>query len=85
MNVDDTKRTSRTNWAKLESQDDNDIDYSDIPPLDATFFAQAKLVIPNVVRLDTDVFRWFRQHNPNYTEQINEILRQYIDAHEQAA
>lgn len=85
MNVDDTKRTSRTNWAKLESQDDSDIDYSDIPPLDATFFAQAKLVIPNGVRLDTDVFRWFRQHNPNYTEQINEILRQYIDAHEQAA
>lgn len=85
MSADDMKHISRTNWGKLESLDDSDIDYSDIPPLDDTFFTQAKLMIPNGVRLDTDIFRWFRQHNPNYTEQINEILRQYIEEHEQAA
>ncbi len=85
MNADDTKHTSRTNWAKLELQDDSDIDYSDIPPLDDTFFAQANLVIPNGVRLDTDILRWFRQQNPNYTEQINQILRQYIETHRHAA
>lgn len=85
MSAEDMKPTSRTNWERLEAMDDNDIDYSDIPPLDDTFFARAKLVIPNGVLLDADVLRWFRQHHPDYTAQINDILRQYIHAHEQAA
>lgn len=85
MSADDTKHSSRTNWEKLESEDDSDIDYSDIPPLDDTFFAAAKLVVPLGVRLDAEILRWFQQRNPNYTEQINDILRRYIQTHEQAA
>jgi uncharacterized protein (DUF4415 family) len=65
--------------------DDADIDYSDIPPLDDAFFATAKLVLLTGVQLDADVLRWFRQHSTNYTEQINDILRQYIETHQQAA
>jgi uncharacterized protein (DUF4415 family) len=65
--------------------DDSDIDYSDIPPLDDAFFARAKLVIPNGVRLDDDVLRWFRERSPNYAEQINAVLREYIERHERAA
>jgi hypothetical protein len=38
--------TSRTNWAKIDSMTDNDIDTSDIPQLTEEFFAKAKLQMP---------------------------------------
>ncbi len=64
---------------------DADIDYSDIPPLTDAFFGRAKLVLPNAVPLDPDVLAWFRQHERNYAEQINQILRQYIALQDRAA
>jgi hypothetical protein len=33
----------QTDWQKLESMTDEEIDYSDIPPLDDDFFARATL------------------------------------------
>lgn len=85
MSANNMNPTSRTNWEKLESIDDLDIDYTDIPPLEAAFFAGAHLMIPNGVRIDADVLHWFRLHSTDYTERINAILRQYIQMHEQAA
>jgi len=38
MSTKDLKNTSRTNWEALESMSDEDIDYSDIPPLTDEFF-----------------------------------------------
>lgn len=38
MNVNDLNNTSRTDWAALEAMTDEDIDYSDIPPLSDEFF-----------------------------------------------
>jgi hypothetical protein len=46
MNDKDLKNTSRTNWAALETMGDEDIDYSDIPPLTDEFFERATLRIP---------------------------------------
>jgi uncharacterized protein (DUF4415 family) len=65
--------------------DDSTIDYTDIPALDEVFFARAKLMLPNAVQLDSDVLRWFRKQNPDYTEQINRILRDYIARYDHAA
>lgn len=65
--------------------DDTAIDYSDIPPLDEAFFSRAQLLLPNAVQLDPDVLRWFRHQTPNYTEQINQILRAYIAQIDEAA
>ena len=79
------KPTSRTDWDRLDAMADADIDYSDIPPLSAEFFARAKLVLPNAVPLDPDVLAWFRQHDRNYAERINQVLRQYIARQERAA
>jgi uncharacterized DUF497 family protein len=31
-----------------------------------------------------DILRWFRQHHPDYTTQINDIPRQYIPSQEHA-
>ena len=85
MSKDDMKQPSRTDWKRLEDMDDADIDYSDIPPLTDDFFSHAKRTLPNLVPLDSDVLAWFRQHDPNYTERINQILRHYIDIQDRAA
>ncbi|BDA72318.1 hypothetical protein CAL7716_064840 [Calothrix sp. PCC 7716] len=46
MSDKNLKSTSRTNWEALESMSDDDIDYSDIPPLTDEFFNKAILRIP---------------------------------------
>lgn len=44
-----TKRISQTDWDRLQTTADEEIDYGDIPPLTETFFARATLMLPNAV------------------------------------
>ena len=85
MSADNTKRTSRTDWDRLAKMTDEEIDYSDIPPLTDDFFARAKLVLPNAVQLDPDVLAWFKQQEQDYSALINQVLREYIEVHDKAA
>ncbi|MGH2545027.1 MAG: BrnA antitoxin family protein [Ardenticatenaceae bacterium] len=83
MSGNDSKHISRTDWAKLEAMTDEDIDYSDIPPLTDAFFERATLRIPaaqarNLVRLDPDVLAWFRAQGTDYQTLVNTILRRYM-------
>jgi uncharacterized protein (DUF4415 family) len=64
---------------------DEDIDTSDIPPLDETFFANAKVRLPQrkvpiTIRLDPDVLSWFRSLGKGYQTHINAVLRTYMEA-----
>lgn len=82
MNDKNLKSTSRTNWEALESMSDDDIDYSDIPPLTDDFFNKAVLRIPvaqakNLVQLDADIMAWFEAQGGEYKATINSILRYY--------
>jgi uncharacterized protein (DUF4415 family) len=84
MNKNDLNNTSRTNWAALESKSEENIDYSDIPPLTDEFFEQATLRIPaneahNLVQLDPDVKQWFQAQGEQYKALVNNVLRQYIE------
>jgi uncharacterized protein (DUF4415 family) len=77
--------TSRTNWEALESRSEENIDYSDIPPLTDEFFERATLRIPanqsqNLVQLDPDVKQWFQAQGEQYKTLINKVLRQYIES-----
>lgn len=71
---------------KLLEMTDEDIDYSDIPPLDEEFFKNAKLVNrkPRTeqisIRIDTDVLEWFKNHSEEkgYQTLINDVLRTYV-------
>ena len=83
MNGKDLNSTSRTNWAALEAMSDENLDYSDIPPLSDEFFENATLRIPadkakNLVRLDTEVKQWFESQGKQYQDLINQVLRDYI-------
>jgi uncharacterized protein (DUF4415 family) len=59
---------------------DAGIDYSDIPPLDKSFFTKATEAWPPAkqqltIRLDADVLRWLKAHGRGYQTRINRILR----------
>ncbi len=59
---------------------DAEIDYSDIPPLDKSFFTKATETWPPAkqqltIRLDADVLAWLKGHGRGYQTRINRILR----------
>ena len=61
-----------------------EIDYSDIPPLDKSFFAKAREAWPPAkqqltIRLDADVLSWLKAHGRGYQTRINRILRTAIE------
>ena len=62
------------------------ISTSDIPELDAEFFRRAELRVPVkqavTIRLDADVLEWFKGQGTGYQTRINQLLRQYMQAHQ---
>lgn len=69
---------------------DSNIDYSDIPALDAAFLRDARVVVPPgkkqlTVRLDADVLQWLKDQGKGYHSRINAILRAYYEAHRNRA
>lgn len=64
---------------------DADIDYSDIPPLDKSFYTKAREPWPPAkqqltIRLDADVLKWLKGHGRGYQTRINRILRAAMDS-----
>jgi uncharacterized protein (DUF4415 family) len=85
MSVSDSNNTSQTDGKRLDAMTDEEIDYSDIPPLTEEFFNNATLRIPavqarNLIQLDADVRAWFREQDAEYRSTINSILRRYIES-----
>lgn len=85
MNEDFTKNISLTDWDRVDALTDEDIDTSDIPPLDETFFANAILRLPHpketiTIRVDADVLDWFRSQGKGYQTRMNAVLRTYMNA-----
>ena len=81
-----TKKRSRTNWEKIDTLKDSEIDFSDIPELGKAFFKRAMLRLPEpktavTIRLDRQVLDWFKTKGPGYQTRINALLRAYMEAH----
>lgn len=80
---------------RLKAMSDDDIDYSDIPPLDETFwkngirnpyFRPVKQQL--TLRLDADLVAWFKRRadgKRGYQTSINRALREYVEAQEKKA
>lgn len=82
---------SKTDWKRVDAMRDEDIDTSDIPEITPEQFAKAivrKGLKPVArkrqitLRIDEDVIDWFKHRGPGYQTQINELLREYMKAHE---
>jgi uncharacterized protein (DUF4415 family) len=80
-------KPSETDWKRVDEMTDDEIDTSDIPPLDDSFFAKARLRMPERVsvtmRVDADLLEWFRAQGEKYESLINAALRSYVESHEQ--
>lgn len=68
----------------LDKRSDDDIDYSDIPPLNNEFFDKAMLRLPatqaqNLIQIDPDVISWFKSQSVEYKTLINSVLRKHIE------
>ncbi len=73
----------RARLKALAARPDDDIDVSDIPPLDEDFWSRA---VTNpfyrpvkrqlTVRVDADVLAWLRSGGKGYQTKLNAILRQ---------
>lgn len=79
-------KASKTDWKRLETLKDDQIDRSEIPELGDEFFAHAELHVPPkqavTMRLDVDVLNWFKAQGQGYQTRINKLLRAYMLAHQ---
>jgi len=84
------KKPRNQRLKEIEHIRDKDIDYSDIPELDDSFWENAKIEYPEnkkpvTLRLDKDVLEWFKSTGKGYQTRINAILRAYVEAHKDKA
>ncbi len=86
MSENNLNNTSQTNWAKLEEMTDEEIDTSDIPPLDEKFFANARLRMPRdkisvTVSVEKDVVDWYQAQGEESKALMSVALKIYAEAH----
>ncbi|EKD92406.1 MAG: hypothetical protein ACD_29C00023G0002 [uncultured bacterium] len=83
--LDKMKSKSKTDLTKFDTLTDETIDYSDIPDFKDEFWANATVVDhtkkPISLRVDNDVLEWFKHQKGRYQKLINQVLRQYMNAH----
>ena len=84
------KKPTKSDLKRLDAMSDANIDYSDIPALNAAFFRDARVVVPPgkkqlTVRVDADVLAWLQEQGKGYHSRINAILRAYYEAHQDRA
>ena len=71
--------------AEIAAIPDDKIDTSEIPEMDEEFFATARLVMPPgaskkavSLRVDEDVFDWFKSQGKGHLSRMNAVLRAYM-------
>jgi uncharacterized protein (DUF4415 family) len=80
-----SRSKGKTDFKRLRQMRDADIDDSDIPKLDRSFWKHAKLTMPEpkdrlTIRVDHDVVEWLKRAGSGYQTRINAILRSYMKA-----
>ncbi|HWF11945.1 MAG TPA: BrnA antitoxin family protein [Bryobacteraceae bacterium] len=80
-----SKKSIKSDLARVDRMKDGEIDYSDIPPLDKSFFTKAAEAWPPAkqqltIRLDADVLTWLRANGRGYQTRINRILRAAMES-----
>ena len=80
-----SKKSIRSDLARIDRLHDREIDYTDIPPLDKSFLKKATAAWPPTkkqlsIRLDADVLAWLKAHGKGYQTRINRILRVVMES-----
>ena len=73
---------------ELAALPDRDIDTSDIPELDETFWQNARVVMHEdrnktqiTAKFDADMIAWFKQQGRGYQARMNAVLRSFYETH----
>jgi uncharacterized protein (DUF4415 family) len=79
------RKSISSDLKKLDKMTDEDIDYSDIPPLDESFFKKEIVALPQkkdsiTLRIDHDVLEFFKHQGRGYQTLINAVLKTYVHA-----
>ena len=79
------RTVGKTDFNRLRRMRDADIDDSEIPRLNKSFWKNAKLTMPEpkdrlTIRVDHDVVQWLKKAGSGYQTRINAILRSYMNA-----
>ncbi len=75
---------SKTDWNILS---DTEVNFDeDSQETDENFWKNASIVYPPkkkslTIRLDSDVFDWFKSQGKGYQTKINAVLKSYVSAH----
>ena len=80
-----TMSISTKRLQEIETIQDKDIDYSDIPEADESFWRRAELRMPQAkkgiyVRLDADVLDWLKSKGKGYQTRMNAMLRTLMES-----
>ncbi len=80
---------SRTDWSRIDAMTDEEIDTSDIPPLDDEFFLKAKLRMPSslttvTIAIDSETLAWF-QSKGEEAQHMAAVLQGYAETQKNAA
>src|SRR5207248_5911072 len=83
--IDVSKKSIKSDLVRIDRMKDTDIDYSEIPSLDKSFYTKATEAWPPAkqqltIRLDADVLKWLKAHGRGYQTRINRILRAALDS-----
>jgi uncharacterized protein (DUF4415 family) len=76
-------KMSKKDLERVRNIKEEEIDYSDIPPLDEEFWSNAKLVIPErkrsiSLRIDKEILDFFKADGRGYQTRINSVLKTYV-------
>jgi len=91
MNKQNTLKKSETEWARIDAMTDEEINYSDIPPITDEMWAKgvwrkgSKTMMTNgqeTLPIDLDIIDFFKTQESDYKAKINQLLRAYMEAHQ---
>jgi uncharacterized protein (DUF4415 family) len=86
MKKSNTSKKHETDYEQLDAMRDEDIDFSEIPPITDEMFGRG-VVRNNVLTqtkeeltllIDTDVLQWFQSRGRGWETLINFLLRRYM-------
>ena len=78
-------KSIKSDLPRVDRLKDSEIDYSEIPALDNSFYTKAMEVWPPgkqqlTIRLDADVLEWLKANGRGYQTRINRILRAAMES-----
>ena len=79
------KKSIMSDLNRIDKMTDKDINYSDIPELDDSFFTKKTVQLPQkkdliTLRLDHEVLEFFKHTGKGYQTLINAVLKSYVNA-----